>query len=304
MIPDQHPDPVTEAMYVAARETVQLGALVTGAVRTMMRQRARRARLRLEREERARAVLKARERAEHAAARTKWAPASEPRWLSGAGLVDTATAWCAAVPFADHASPGFDREAAAAVQNCEKRLRDLHPHAMARYDRLRDDGLGHVQAMRATAPLFTRPPRVHDLDVRPLAALAAGDGAGESWSVMIHGPSREEFEAAMRDRRDERGQRIAQRLREDGTLITAEELRARLETSTNLPLDVIAALAPSDTGPARAAGKARNGRPPWRDDFPFPVQAVIAACADKPASPPGEAGDGAARCYGEAERRP
>lgn len=292
MIPDQHPDPVTEAVQVAVRDAAQLGALLSGMARVTMRHHARRARVKRAQEERTRKAAHARVQAEQAAARARWAPASNRRWLCGAGLADTAAAWCAAVPFTEPGSPWFDQAAETAARNCEDRFRDLHPHAMARYDRLRDDGLNRVEAMRAAAPLFARPSRVHDAGMRPAAALAAAGGdAGEAWSLKIHGPSREEFEVAMRERRDERGRRIAQRLRADGTLVTAEELRARLETSTNLPLDVIDGLLSRDAGFARAVGKARNGRQPWRDDFPFPVSALIAARAGTTANPPSQSAE-------------
>src|SRR6266487_4381805 len=42
----------------------------------------------------------------------------------------------------------------------QARLRDLHPYAMARYDRLRGDGVSPLDAMRETAPLFSRSPDV------------------------------------------------------------------------------------------------------------------------------------------------
>lgn len=136
---------------------------------------------------------------------------------------------------------------------------------MARYDRLRNAGMGPVEAMREAAPLFARPPFVHDL--APKLALTAGNGWKQSWSLKMHGPSREEFDALIRDRRDERARQIAQRLRDrtghDG------EVRTMLEATTNLPSDVIARVAP--------AGAAGQPRAPWRDDFPFPIEAVLAA---------------------------
>lgn len=298
MMPDQHPDPVGEAAQVAVRATLQYGALVAGAARSVKRRQVLRARLRLEREERVRRVIQAQERAERAAARARWAPANDSRWLRGAGLIDTAAAWCAAVPFADRGGAWFEEDAAAAVRNCEQRLRDLHPHAMARYDRLRQDGLDPVDAMRAAAPLFARSPRVHDQGAVFVAALPAGSGVGEAWTLKVHGPSREEFDGAVRAKRDARGQRIAQRLLDGDSPVVAEELRARLEASTNLPLDVIDAIVPADPSiraGCGAAGARRSGRP-WQDDFPFPISTVIAARA-------GRAADGTMVGRGVADRR-
>jgi hypothetical protein len=248
-----------------------------------MQRRQRRAWLQHMQDERDKRARQAQERADRAAARARWAPANDPAWLREAGLADTASAWCAAVPFAEAADPRFEQSADAAVKNCEARLRTLHPHAMARYDRLRDDGLGRVEAMREAAPLFARPPRVHGPEHHPTLALPAGQG-GDSWSLMVHGPSREDFETAMRHKRDERGSQIARRLqasagRHGGTPLTGDELRVTLETRTSLPLDTIAAIAP-----ARSGG-ARGDRQPWRDDFPFPISAVIAARARTSPSP-------------------
>ena len=48
--------------------------------------------------------------------------------------------------------------AAAALRKCEDKLRDLHPYAMARYDRLRARRLAPLDAMREAAPLFARAP--------------------------------------------------------------------------------------------------------------------------------------------------
>jgi len=49
---------------------------------------------------------------------------------------------------------------------------------MARYDRLRADGMSAAEAMREAAPLFARPSRAYDAPSTPRPVLAAGDGAG------------------------------------------------------------------------------------------------------------------------------
>ena len=57
------------------------------------------------------------------------------------------------------------------MRKAEERLRDLHPYAMARYDRLRGDGIGPAEAMREAAPLFARPARAHDAPYTPRPVL-------------------------------------------------------------------------------------------------------------------------------------
>jgi hypothetical protein len=61
-----------------------------------------------------------------------WAPAHDSRWLAEADVQAVAWTWAWAAPYAD-----TDPAAAAALHKCEDRLRQLHPYAMARYDRLR-----------------------------------------------------------------------------------------------------------------------------------------------------------------------
>jgi hypothetical protein len=275
---DQHSDPLVEAALVTAYDAVKAAAILAAFARKLREHHVRVARGRHEQDERTRRLREAQEIADRAAARARWAPANDPSWLRNAGLADTATAWCAAVPFADPASPRFDPSAVDAARNCETRFRDLHPHAMDRYDRLRGDGLGAVEAMREAAPLFARPPVVHDIAQQ--LALGAGNGRGDRWALAMHGPSREDFEAALRERRDERARQIAERMR--GQAANVGEARAKLEATTNLPLDVIAAVTPA--GPGGPGGKQR-ARQPWRDDFPFPIREVLAARSSTGSAP-------------------
>ena len=86
-------------------------------------------------------------------ARLSWAPAHDAHWLAQAGFIETARAWAGAAAYAD-----TDPAAAAALRKCEDKLRGFHPYAMARYDRLREDGLPPLDAMREAAPLFARAP--------------------------------------------------------------------------------------------------------------------------------------------------
>ena len=81
------------------------------------------------------------------------------------------------MPYADRNVPWYEPTAAAAMRKSEERLRDLHPFAMARYDRLRADGLEPAEAMRETAPLFALSPRARAWPFAPLPVLDAGTGA-------------------------------------------------------------------------------------------------------------------------------
>ncbi len=229
-------------------------------------------------------------------ARIRWAPAHDTRWLRDAGLLDTARVWGAAVPYANRASRWFDPTAETAMHRCEGRLRTLHPHAMARYDRLRTDGLTPNEAMRQSAPLFKRPPNVRDGTWSPRSSLSAGDGHGHSWVAAEHGPTRAEWEAhATADAQTQRAREILQeaqdqaRTRRRGKLGETEQ-RLKLETVTNLPAEIINAAVPRDR-PARPGN--RRSSKPWAQDFPIPIDQVLAlvagpGSADAPARVPGQ----------------
>ena len=141
------------------------------------------ARAAAERDERARRALTAQIRADRDAARAGWAPALDPDWLRQADLFEAARAWGAAMPYADRSVPWYEPAAATAMRKCEERLRDLHPHAMARYDRLRGDGMGPAEAMREAAPLFASPPRAHDAPYTPRPVLDAGNDENLTWAA-------------------------------------------------------------------------------------------------------------------------
>ena len=75
--------------------------------------------------------------------------------LNDASLSEVAHAWGSALPY-ENADP----RAVAALDACERRLRELHPHAMGIYDRLRtNEGLNRADAMRTAAPEFLKHPR-------------------------------------------------------------------------------------------------------------------------------------------------
>jgi hypothetical protein len=211
-ISSDHPDPFRDAMQEMVYRAVQVGSFaVTGAQVYAYHRRAQ-ARTAAEQDHRARRALNAQIRAEKDADRAGWAPALDPSWLREATIVDAAQAWGAAMPYADRAMPWHEPAAATAMTRCEERLRDLHPYAMARYDRLRSDGLGPAEAMREAAPLFARHPRAWEgsavprqmleAAVRPAAdqtaqpAAASPAPAGRSRSVR---PCDEDFPLPIRD---------------------------------------------------------------------------------------------------------
>jgi hypothetical protein len=257
---------------------------------------ARQVRIRAERGQRERRALIEQARQHRAMARIRGAPAHDSRWLRNADLLDTARVWGAAVPYANRASRWFDPTAETAMHKCEGRLRTLHPHAMARYDRLRADGLTPNEAMRQSAPLFKRPPNVRDGTWSPRSSLPAGDGLGHSWAAAEHGPTRAEWEAHVTaDAQTQRAREILQeaqdqaRTRRRGKLGETEQ-RLRLETATNLPPGIINAAVRRDL-PARPGN--RRSSKPWAQDFPMPIDQVLAVVAgpgsaDPPARVPAQ----------------
>ncbi|MEW9533618.1 hypothetical protein [Microbispora sp. NPDC049125] len=99
-------------------------------------------------------ALRARQRAALRLGRLQWLPANDPAWLRNADLLQVSRAWGAAVPYTVS-----DPTAERARLKCEERLRELHPYAMNRYDRLRSEGHAPEAAMRDATPLFAREPR-------------------------------------------------------------------------------------------------------------------------------------------------
>jgi hypothetical protein len=169
-----YPDPFHDAMQQGLQHAVQLAACAgTAAQMYLYKQRAQ-ARAVAERDAQARRALQAHIRAERDAARAGWAPALDSQWLRHATMVDTARTWGAAMPYADRSVPWYEPTAATSLRKSEERLRNLHPHAMARYDRLRGDGMDPGEAMREAAPLFARPTRVYDGPSIPRPSLTTG----------------------------------------------------------------------------------------------------------------------------------
>src|SRR5580700_5064796 len=148
-----YPDVLGDALSFSSQRLAQLGSLVTAGTTVVARRRAEAAAARAVRDERALRALREQERAALRAARARWAPAHDARWLAQADLLQAVRVWSAAAAYAD-----ADPVAASAVRKCEERLRVLHPYAMGWYDRLRGEGAGALEAMRQAVPLFGRAP--------------------------------------------------------------------------------------------------------------------------------------------------
>jgi hypothetical protein len=265
-----------------------------------------------ERDERARRALAAQIRAERDVARVGWAPALDPDWLLQADLYQAAYTWGQAMPYADRDVPWYQPAAATAMRRCEERLRDLHPYAMSRYDRLRGDGMGPADAMREAALLFARAPRAHDAPYTPRPVLDAATGENRTWAAAGPAPvPGEPGSPDLAEAQERRGRQIVAALQERapeqrrGPLGESEQ-RTVLETITNLPADVIDRVVRTDTlaGTSRAgdavpaanpagvnasAASAGQAARPWEKDFPVPIQAVVATAANatpvRPAAP-------------------
>jgi hypothetical protein len=139
-------------------------------------------------------------RAERDGDRTRWEPALDPGWLRRARLLDAAEAWGAALPYTDRAVPWYEPAAATAMTRCEERLRSLHPYAMARYDRLRSDGLEPAEAMQEAALLFARHPYARDAPSvlrQMLEAATPGQSQGPA-AEAPNGPGPAELSPAAR----------------------------------------------------------------------------------------------------------
>ena len=288
-----HPDPFHDAMQHGLHRAIQVASCAVTAAQVYLYQQRSQARTVAERDEKARRALNAQIRAERDTARAGWAPALDPAWLRSASFTQTAQAWGTAVPYADRAVPWYEPAAATAMRTCEERLRDLHPYAMAYYDRLRDDGMSPAEAMREAAPLFARPSHAYDAPTTERLALTAGNGS-PVWAASspVPGAPAPGVDTEVLERR---GRQILgaiqDRAREQGRSPLGEaEQRTVLETVTSLPPEVIDQIVqPGATvSMARTMGdrtvvadrarsqEARTARP-WEHDFPFTIREVVAA---------------------------
>jgi len=298
MSAETHPDPFQDAMGHGLQRTVQIVSCAVTAAQVYVYQQRTQARATAERDERARRALTAQMRADREAARTGWAPALDPDWLRQADLVQVARTWGAAMPFADRSVPWYEPAAATAMRKSEERLRDLHPLAMARYDRLCGDGIGPAEAMREAAPLFAGPPRAYDAPYTPRPVLEAGTGNDLAWTTTGSAPDPRELGGpALAEAQERRGMQILAALQararaeHRGPLGEAEQ-RTVLEAITNLPADVIDRVVRRDSNPAafRTADavttRADPANRPWQHDFPMPIEEVVATTSSPaPESP-------------------
>ena len=183
MEPANHPDPFQDALSQGLHRALQVASSVITGAQVYLYLKRTQARAVAERDERARRALAAQIRADRDAARSGWAPALDPGWLRRADLFQTAQAWGAAMPYADRTMPWYEPAAATAMRKCEERLRLLHPYAMARYDRLRGEGMGPAEAMREAAPLFGQPSHARDGEYTDRHVLDAGNDENLTWTA-------------------------------------------------------------------------------------------------------------------------
>ncbi len=309
---ETHPDPLREAMTHGLQRATQIASFAGTAAQVFIYHQKTQARAAAERDERARRALQGQIRAERDAARAGWSPALDPQWLRDAGLRSTAQAWGAAMPYADRNVPWYEPTAAAAMRKSEERLRDLHPFAMARYDRLRAEGLGPAEAMREAAPLFALSPRARAWPFTPAPVLNAGTSTDPARAADLPATGSGPADLPGTEALESRGRGIVTALQERAVAagrepLSHDELRTVLEAVTNLPADVIDRVtqsAPANEraqsgldntaapGRARAADAgeltglkagliSRNTRP-WQRDFPAPIREVVAAAAAGP----------------------
>lgn len=241
MTEQQFPDPLNEALARTGERSIQLYSIVAYGSQSI----ARRAAAHREKSASRRAQKRRELDLERQRARLAWAPAHDAAWLDQADIIQTARVWGAAMPYAHRETNDFDPTAESAMRKCEDRLRTLHPHAMARYDRLRADGWEPGDAMREAAPFFDRRPNVHESGPVPSPAGAlrmAPPGSiperGATYTVFEHGPDKDEFLAVRR------AGRIIDRLTAAAQAqgrqpLGRGDLRTVLDSMTNLPPEVV-----------------------------------------------------------------
>jgi hypothetical protein len=283
-------DPLEEALSHGAQRVAQLASLVGAAAEVTMRRNA----LRNAREsEQVSRVIRDQERAEAEQARLRWGPAHDPRWLAQADLLQTARAWSGAASYAD-----TDPVAASAMRKSEERLRRLHPYAMARYDRLRSEGAGPLDAMRTAAPLFARAPHARPGDAgaprRPIGAPSEQEDSQQLGEHPVVAP-RAEPGADERARAELRGREIAERLRDRARAAGAGELHQHelevvLEIVTNLPSDMVRRIAadypPAVRGSRHSPGAGQTAVRLAAGSFPVTAAEAVGAARPGPAAHP------------------
>jgi hypothetical protein len=302
MTADVHPEPFHDAMGAGLQRAVQIASCAVTATQVYAYHQKSQAMAAAERNDRARQALTAQIRAERDAARTGWAPALDADWLTQADVYQAARAWSQAMPYADRNVPWYQPSAATAMNRCEERLRDLHPYAMVRYDRLRADGLGPAEAMREAAPLFARAPHARDAHYTPRPQLEPGTAEDVIRTAVVATVPGPEESMGVPGALERRGMQILAALQararaQQRPPLGEAEQRTVLETITNLPPDVIdrvvqpitasgnspgASTQPVTGSVATDASVTRTGPDarPWKQDFPVPIQTVIATAAE------------------------
>lgn len=255
----QYSDPIGESLSYSSQRLAQLISLLTAVAEVGARRRAMHNARSAAADEQEIREAQQQQRALHEQARARWAAAHDPGWLSQAGLLETARAWSAAVPYA-----ADDPLAASAVRKCEERLRVLHPYAMARYDRLCSEGAGPLDAMSEAAPMFTRASSARPGPAGNRSGIEAAN------ATTAPGPASAEISATAEYARDPfaqaeaRGREIVARLQARarqarGSGLPAAELITVLEETTTLPGEVIARIARAREE-EQDAGTAENAR--------------------------------------------
>lgn len=278
-----HPDPFHDAWSHGLQRAVQVASsAATGAQAYAFLKKAQ-GRTSTARDQRARRAENAQSRVDRDAARAAWTPALDRGWIRRADVLQTARAWGAAMPYAEPATPWHEPTATTAMRNCEDRLRELHPRAMARYDRLRQEGAGPAEAMHEAAFLFAGPPRAHDPDYTPRRVLEAGNGETPARDTGGPSPVPGDLDGpGAADAQERRGRQIIEEMRARArgrgeSPPTEAEQRILLDRVTNLPGDVIDRVV--RTGTTSHAARACRADRPWQQDFPLPIKDVVAAAA-------------------------
>jgi hypothetical protein len=294
MEPGHYTDPLEDALSHGSQRVAQFGSLIGAMAQVGMQRKALHdAKKAARNDEQATRVLDEQERLMHRQARLSWASAHDPQWLAQADLLQTGRAWAGAASYAD-----TDPAAAAAMRKCEDRLRTLHPYAMARYDRLREDGMSPLDAMRETAPLFGRPP-----DVRvgePAAARPAVDvGTGAEAYISVNEARSEQPTSGLGDGNDEaaelRGRQSVERMQASARVarrpeLGRDELAMVLEAATNLPDEVIARITRQADSAQGRVSAGRSAAQLAAESFPHSaadaVRAAATAATKRPAPTP------------------
>lgn len=242
MEPNRYVDPLEEALSHGSQRVAQLASLAGAMSQVVIQRRAIQDALVSGRdEELAKRSLQRQQQALREQARLSYAPAHDQEWLAQADFVQTARAWGGAACFADS-----DPAAALALRRCEARLRELHPYAMARYDRLRTDGMSPLDAMRESVPLFARSPNVRTGEpAATRAALTVEATAEFGWEAADSDIATETAAGSDEEQQaEQRGRHIVNRLQTLARIanrppLGPDELAIVLETATNLPQPVI-----------------------------------------------------------------